>query len=202
MSGAGLIVLAPLSIEARAVRAGAPRARVHRTGMGPRRAARAARRVARLDGDAVLIAGFCGGLDPRLEPGDVVLATELRGPAGVTECGDGSKLADVLRAGGMNVHAGPIVSSPRLVTGEARRTLAQTGALAVDMESAWLAPAAAGRPLLALRVVLDTARHELRRPLRTVTGAATAYRQLKRAAALTQEWSQIQARSRCGCQRQ
>ena len=37
----GLTVLAPLSIEARAVRAGAPWARVQRIGMGPRRAARA-----------------------------------------------------------------------------------------------------------------------------------------------------------------
>ena len=35
-----LLVLAPLSLEAKAVRAGAPWARVERVGMGPRRASR------------------------------------------------------------------------------------------------------------------------------------------------------------------
>ncbi len=34
--------------------------------------------------------------------------------------------------------------------------LQQTGALVVDMESAWLAPAARAHPLVTLRVVLDT----------------------------------------------
>ena len=42
----GLVVLAPLAIEARAVRSGAPWADVRRIGMGPRRAARSARRWA------------------------------------------------------------------------------------------------------------------------------------------------------------
>jgi 4-hydroxy-3-methylbut-2-enyl diphosphate reductase len=57
------------------------------------------------------------------------------------------------------------------------------------MESAWLAPAARARPLVALRVVVDTPNHELHRPLRTVAGAATAYRHLRRACALVQEWA-------------
>ncbi len=183
-----LTVLAPLSVEARAVRAGAPWAHVQRVGMGPRRAARGGAAVD-ADGGAVLIAGFAGALDPELAPGDVVLASELRGPTGTTRCPDPSILAGVLRRGGLRVRVGPIASSQRLVVRERRRTLQRTGALAVDMESAWLAPVAQGRPLVTLRVVLDTHRSELHRPLRTVAGAAVAYRTLRRACALAESWA-------------
>jgi 4-hydroxy-3-methylbut-2-en-1-yl diphosphate reductase len=182
----GLTVLAPLSVEARAVRAGAAWADVQRIGMGPRRAARGARVV---QGDAVLIAGFCGALDPDLEPGDVVLASELRGPTGTTSCADPAILAGVLRRGGLRVRVGPIASSQRLVVRERRRALQRTGALAVDMESAWLAAATHAQPLVTLRVVLDTHRQELHRPLRTVAGAAVAYRALRRASALVENWA-------------
>jgi 4-hydroxy-3-methylbut-2-enyl diphosphate reductase len=171
-----IIVLAPLSLEARAVRSGAPWADVHRIGMGPRRAARSAELSMTTGGRAVLIAGFCGALDPDLEPGDIVLASELRGPTGTTPCDDPTILAGVLRRGGLRVRVAPIASSQRLVLGERRRTLQRTGAVAVDMESAWLAPVTRARPLVTLRVVLDTHRRELHRPLRTVTGAAIAYR--------------------------
>jgi 4-hydroxy-3-methylbut-2-enyl diphosphate reductase len=185
----GLVVLAPLSVEARAARAGAPSAQVHRIGMGPRRAARSAQLAGEGVGGALLIAGFCGALDPDLEPGDVVLASELRGPTGTTACADPAILAGALRRGGLRVRTGPIASSQRLVRRERRRALQRTGALAVDMESAWLAPAARDRPLAALRVVVDTHRHELHRPLRTVAGAAVAYRALRRACGLAEEWA-------------
>ena len=187
-----VVVLAPMSVEARAVRSGAPWAQVQKTGVGPKRAARSAA-VARDDprpARAVLIAGFCGALDPALQPGDVVLASELRDPAGNTvPCADPAILAGVLRRGGMRVHVGPIASAERVVRGGRRRDLARTGALAVDMESAWLAPAVRDRPLIALRVVLDTAGRELHRPLRTIAGAAIAYRALRRASALAEEWT-------------
>ena len=55
----------------------------------------------------------------------------------------------MLRRAGLRVHIGPIVSGPRIVFGPERERLAATGAVAVDMESAWLArgvPAARGRP--------------------------------------------------------
>ncbi|HEX3345629.1 MAG TPA: 4-hydroxy-3-methylbut-2-enyl diphosphate reductase, partial [Polyangiaceae bacterium] len=130
-----------------------------------------------------------GALDPDLEPGDIVLASELRGPTGTTACDDPTILAGVLRRGGLHVRVAPIASSQRLVIGERRRMLQRTGAAAVDMESAWLAPAARARPLVTLRVVLDTHRRELHRPLRTVAGAATAYRTLRRACALVEEWA-------------
>ena len=44
-------------------------------------------------------------------------------------------------------------------------------------------------PLVTMRVVLDTQRHELIRPLRTLTGTAIAYRTLRRACALVQDWA-------------
>jgi 4-hydroxy-3-methylbut-2-enyl diphosphate reductase len=185
-----LVVLAPLSVEASAVRAGAPWATVHQIGMGPKRATRSAQLVQGAAGNAILIAGFCGALDPDLEPGDVVLATELRGPTGTTVCDDTTILEGVLRRGGLRVRRGPIASSQRLVLRERRRTLQRSGALAVDMESAWLAPAVGGEPLVTLRVVLDTHRHELHRPLRTLHAAAMAYRTLRRACALVHDWAQ------------
>ena len=62
----GITVLAPLSVEARAVRSGAPWADVHRIGMGPRRAARSAGFADGAGTRAVLIVGFFGALDPEL----------------------------------------------------------------------------------------------------------------------------------------
>jgi 4-hydroxy-3-methylbut-2-enyl diphosphate reductase len=184
-----VLVLAPMSIEARAIRAGAPWAQVQRIGMGPHRARRAASLTKDRPTGAVIIAGFCGALDPELEPGDIVLASELRGPTGTTPCPDPSILAGHLRRGGFNVRVGPVASTQRLVVRERRRQLQRTGALAVDMESAWLAPDAHARPLVTLRVVLDTHRHELHRPLRTAAGAARAYKALRGVAALVQEWA-------------
>jgi 4-hydroxy-3-methylbut-2-enyl diphosphate reductase len=185
-----VLVLAPLSVEARAVRAGAPWAHVEQIGMGPLRARRAASLTRKGPGGAVIIAGFCGALDPDLEPGDIVLASELRGPTGTTLCPDPAILAGHLRRGGFDVRVGPVASTQRLVVRERRRALQRTGALAVDMESAWLAPEARAQPLVTLRVVLDTHRHELHRPLRTVAGAARAYRVLRGASALVEAWAQ------------
>ena len=84
-----------------------------------------------------------------------MLASELRTDAKTLPCADPTILAGVLRRGGLRVHIGPIVSAAGLVHGARRRELAQAGALAVDMESAWLADRHAGaEPLATLRVVL------------------------------------------------
>jgi 4-hydroxy-3-methylbut-2-enyl diphosphate reductase len=185
-----LVVLTPMSIEARAVRAGAPWARVHQFGIGQRRAERSSS-LARCADDAVLIAGFAGALDPQLEPGDIVLASELRGPDGTLSCADPAILAGLLRRAGLRVHVGPIVSSPKLVHGARRRALAETGALAVDMESAWIARDATAQPLATLRVISDGQRHEVYRPLRVASGVLAAYRSLRRASALLGEWVEV-----------
>jgi 4-hydroxy-3-methylbut-2-enyl diphosphate reductase len=177
-------VLTPMGIEARAVRGGAPWARVEKFGIG-----QAASLVEDHDG-AVVIAGFAGALDERLEPGDIVLASELRGPDGTVACGDPAILAGVLRRAGLRVFVGPIFSSPRLVHGARRRELAATGALAVDMESAWLARAH-GRPVVTLRAVSDSHTQEIYRPLRIAAGVRAAYRSLRRASALLEEWAEV-----------
>ena len=136
-----------------------------------------------------MIAGFCGALDPTLEPGDVVLPTELRGPTGTTVCDDTTILAGHLRRAGFRVRQGPMASTQRLVWGSRRRALHQSGALAVDMESAWLASAVGGQPLVTLRVVMDTSNHELYRPFLTLTAFLTAYRTLRRACEFVEEWA-------------
>ena len=190
-----LALLTPLRVEARAVRAGAPGVRTVHTGMGPRRARRAA---ARLNGDhaAIGILGFAGGLSDDVAVGDLVVATEVRGPTGTTELRGAELLAGMLRRRGLSVHTGPIVSRPRLVTGADRARLAADGAVAADMESAWLAPAAAGRPLAVVRALVDTPGRELRRPLATLGGWRAAHRALREAAGVLAGWSKAIASRR------
>jgi 4-hydroxy-3-methylbut-2-enyl diphosphate reductase len=137
----------------------------------------------------LLVVGFCGALDDRLEPGDVVLANELRGPAGPTTCPDPTILAGALRRGGLSVYVGPIASSARVAAWSGRRRMGATGAIAVDMESGAVAGAVRDRPVFVLRVVLDTAGHELHRPLRTASALVRAYRTLRRACALLEDWA-------------
>ena len=87
------------------------------------------------------------------------------------------------------MHVGPVTSLDHVVRGAERTTLAGAGALAVDMESSWLAPAAAGRPFAVLRVVLDTPSREIYRPLATLRGGIAAWRALRRAAPALGHWA-------------
>src|SRR6202012_2766333 len=116
----GLVMLAPLSLEARAIRRGAPWAEVRHIGMGPRKASHSAEQLVSQSPDRPwMVAGFCGALDPDLEPGDIVLASELRTPDGATvPCDDPTILAGVLRRAGLAVRVAPIACSEKIVTGE------------------------------------------------------------------------------------
>src|SRR5204862_125250 len=71
-----------------------------------------------------------------------------------------------------------------------REELRRAGAIAVDMESAWLAAAAGARPLAVVRVVVDTPGRELRRPLATARGGLRALRTLRRAVPALQTWAE------------
>lgn len=131
------------------------------TGIGPERALRgAAQLVARLGENApVAVAGVAGGLDPSLQPGDLVVATEVRlaGSEVVHELVSAPLVAAELRRRGLRVTCGPIVSVPRYVSGRTREALVATGAIAVDMESASLIDALAPRPMVVVRAISDSA---------------------------------------------
>ncbi|MBX5469636.1 MAG: 4-hydroxy-3-methylbut-2-enyl diphosphate reductase [Thermoleophilaceae bacterium] len=157
--------------------------------MGQERAEEASKRALEAAAAAIAVAGFCGALDPELEPGDLVLATEIRSPEGVVELPSAGLLAGVLAREGLRVRTGPIWSSPHLVHGAEREELRATGAIAVDMESAWLAAAANDRPLAVLRSVVDTPTRELSDALATVRGGVRAYRSLVRASRALDRWA-------------
>ena len=193
-----LVVAAALRVEALALRGAVPGARLVRTGMGPRRAAAAAATLA-CSGDgrapapsgggarALAVAGLCASLDPRLLPGDVVVASEVRGPDGTVRCDGAGPLVAALERRGLHAHLGPLVSVDHLVHGDERARLLATGAIAADMESAFVA-AAAGGPFAVLRVVVDAPGKELRRPGLAVA-AVRALWTLRRAAPALQDWS-------------
>jgi 4-hydroxy-3-methylbut-2-enyl diphosphate reductase len=179
-----LLVLAPMAIEEAALRADG---RVLRTGMGPERARIAAARALAIDAGSVAIAGLCGGVDPSLRPGDVVCASELRREDGsAVEIAGADELAETARRHGLRAHVGPLVSTDRILTATERAQL--DGALAVDMESAWLAESAGGRRLAVLRVVVDAAGRRLSDP-RIALDGVRALRALRRCSSVLSEWS-------------
>ena len=161
---------------------------VLRSGMGPRRARIAAARGLAVDAGAVVIVGLCAAASPDLRAGDVVCATELRrdGALPVT-APDSALVAAALRRRGLSVHVGPILSVDHVTTASERRAFHDAGVLAVDMESAWLADAADGRPLAVIRVVVESAERELRDP-RTIAASIRALRNLRRVAGALAEW--------------
>jgi 4-hydroxy-3-methylbut-2-en-1-yl diphosphate reductase len=179
-----LLVLTPLRIEAFAARRSQPL----RTGMGVERARAAAAVAARRPARAVAVLGFCGALTDDLEPGSVVVADELRGNGAPLKCQPLKQLVKELVQSGLAVREGPIVSVPTLSRGAERARLAEDGSIAVDMESAWLAPAAAGRPFAAVRAVVDTPSRELVR-FSTIPNGVRAYRALGRAARALENWT-------------
>ena len=184
-----VLLLAPLRIEARAARKGAPGADVMVTGMGPDRSRSAAVLAARRPATAVAVLGFGGALDDSLQPGDVVVADELRSQEGAAfNCRHLQQVEAALADAGVRVRRGPVLSVPKLVRGAARARLGDDGSIAVDMESAWLAEAAAGRPFAAVRAVVDTPSHELVR-FSTLSGGIKAYRALKSAALALERWA-------------
>lgn len=182
-----LLVAAPLRVEAALISSGARGARVRKTGMGPDRAKAAAGELAAHAGGVMLVLGFCGGLDETSVPGEVIVAEEVYAAAdeGHTEervrCEMTAELLQRLTGRGLKVRTGNVVCVSRLALGERRAELHAGGAIAVDMESVWLAPGARGRPFAVVRVVLDSPSHELMRPQAAI-GALRAAWTLRRVA--------------------
>ncbi|MFI6765000.1 1-hydroxy-2-methyl-2-butenyl 4-diphosphate reductase [Streptomyces sp. NPDC050355] len=200
-----LLVACALGIERFALRGGAgrpageapPRLVVLRTGMGPQAAERAVvkalgedRATAR---SPVVASGFCAGLAPGMRPGDVVVAEATRDHrpgAPDLPCRDNGPLLRALRQRGLTVHSGLLCGSDHVVRGAERAALHASGALAVDMESAATlraAQRAGGRPVAAVRVVVDAPEHELVR-IGTVGGGISAFRVLRSVLPVFYEW--------------
>jgi 4-hydroxy-3-methylbut-2-enyl diphosphate reductase len=190
-----LAVLAPLSVEALALRCGLREARVIRTGAGPKRSQSAAQRLSRSADRALAVAGVCGGVDAQLQPGDVVVASELQGGPGAHKLARAESLVDALSDLGVHAHFGPIRSEDHIVRGAEREQLRASGAIAVDMESRWLAEAAGDRPFAALRVIIDTPHRELLR-VGAIPDSLRALTTLCRIAPALEAWSRAATRAR------
>jgi 4-hydroxy-3-methylbut-2-enyl diphosphate reductase len=162
--------------------------------MGPKRSRAAAGVLAADSGRAMLVLGFCGGLDETSVPGEVIVAQDVYAAQdeGHAEervrCDLHDQLVQRLTGRGLKVRAGDVVCVSRLALGDRRAELHAGGAIAVDMESVWLAPGAGGRPFGVVRVVLDAPEHELLR-VRAVSGALRAALALRRVAGALHEWA-------------
>jgi 4-hydroxy-3-methylbut-2-enyl diphosphate reductase len=189
-----LLIAAPMRIEAALISSASRGARVRKTGMGPRHSRTAASALAAEQADGLLVLGFCGGLDEGSVPGEVIVAEEVYAAddgAGEEErirCTNTTELLVILAGRGMKVRPGSIACVSRLALGERRAQLHAGGAIAVDMESVWLAAGAAQRPFAVVRVVLDSPSHELLHP-RAAAGAVRAARALRNVARSLRDWS-------------
>jgi adenosylhomocysteine nucleosidase len=159
-----------LAIEASVLRRGAAghdpeiATRIVCAGADAARARRLAEDLLAAGACALVSYGVAGGLDPALEPGDVVLPEAVIAPGGAVLATDAAWRARLLEAAsleGLQLRGGGLAGSDQAVaTVSAKRALfAASGAVAVDMEShsVALAARAAGVPLLVLRSVIDPA---------------------------------------------
>jgi adenosylhomocysteine nucleosidase len=135
---------------------------VHLSGVGRKRAARAAQSLLNRGATALLSWGTAGGLIPGLAHGTLVLPKTVMGSDRSLFQVDPS-WHEQLRSrfeGRIDLRSETLIESPTvLMTPEEKRGLAdRTGAVAVDMESAAVAFTAkqAGLPFVALRVISDT----------------------------------------------
>ena len=188
----GLLVLAPLRLEARAVSAGSAGATVVRTGAGMSKAAASAARIrAGLAARAVAVAGVAGGLVPELAPGTLVVADRIIDADGgglVAELPSAPMIASALRRRGLEAVVGTIASSQRLVRGsKARASLAALGAVAVDMETAAILREPWDRPFAVVRAVADTPGRELGSPS-TFSSGKRALAALRAAIPVLEQW--------------
>jgi 4-hydroxy-3-methylbut-2-en-1-yl diphosphate reductase len=190
--GAGLLLFAPLRLEARALASRRSSTVVVRTGAGPVRARNAVKRLGRLDAPAALaVAGVGGGLRSGIQPGTVVVADRIIDVNGnvVAELRSASLLAANLIHAGLTVEIGTVVSTDRIVHGRtARERLSRLGAVAVDMETAAILAEPWDCPVAVVRAVADTPDRELR-SVRTLQGGRKALASLRTAAPVLEEWA-------------
>jgi adenosylhomocysteine nucleosidase len=133
------------------------------SGMGGALAAAAARSLVEAGAGALMSFGLAGGLDPLLSAGTVVLPSEVVSRGGARFLTSTAWREQIERAIGRHrpVAGGVLLTSPQPIDAVADKAAAfrETGAAAVDMESAGVAEVAAayGLPFIAVRVIVDTA---------------------------------------------
>jgi adenosylhomocysteine nucleosidase len=133
------------------------------SGIGGLAAAAAAQALVDAGASALMTFGMAGGLDPALKPGSVVIPCELLSSEGARYAACRAWREQVaaaispLRA----VTEGNLLTSTHAIDTPADKAAAfrNTGAAAVDMESAAVAKIAAQHnlPFIAVRVIVDTA---------------------------------------------
>jgi adenosylhomocysteine nucleosidase len=139
------------------------------SGIGREAAERAARSLVEAGVAALMTFGMAGGLDPALKAGNVVLPCELISADGTRFVAFRSWRERV--AGAVSplraMSAGNLLASAHAIDTPAEKSAAfrDTGAVAVDMESAAVAAIAARHnlPFIAVRVIVDTAADTLPR---------------------------------------
>jgi 4-hydroxy-3-methylbut-2-en-1-yl diphosphate reductase len=182
----GLLVLAPLRLEASAVRRGLtrPGSQVLHTGMGATRARKSADKGTPHPFGAMVVMGTAAGLSDDLSPGDLVVATEVSDGETTVPLPGADLLAAELRRAGLTARAGRVITVQKLVKSAERLRLAADGYLAADMETAALLGAADGRPVAVIRAVSDAGFGP-----GMVGGGIAALRSLRRAAPVAEKWA-------------
>lgn len=199
----------PMKTEAKAARKGAKHAKVTCTGIGYKKSLEFGKYLAEgkiaeavkytqttrpsklviedlaeagLENAKVLIVGFCGGLQADAEPGEVIVASELRSEGDAIQMEGTEKYVNLLSSRGLKARAAPVHCAKNLVYGKEREELGKTGAEVVEMESWWLINGSADssfRPDAVIRIVLDSHSliggiFKLRQASRVITKAAAA----------------------------
>ena len=166
-----------------------------RTGVGPVRSRQATRRLREDPADLLVVAGLWRAVDPNLASGrrgrrlGAAQASALHlSPSRRSACAAPS------RCRGSERSSGSILSVDHVVRGLEREAVFAEGAVAVDMESAWLAEAANGRPLGVVRVVLDAPTAEIH-PLSMLKNGWRALAALRRLAPAFEIWASLDVRS-------
>jgi 4-hydroxy-3-methylbut-2-en-1-yl diphosphate reductase len=152
---ADLAVLTAVRIEAEAIGGG-----VMLTGVGREQAGTTGARMREslAAGTPVALSGMARRVATDLAPGALVVATELRttdgSPPRPLPAAD--LVASDLQRLGLHVRTGPLVSVSSPLSAEEVEVLAADGAIAWDMESAWLARQLPDHPIAVVRAIVET----------------------------------------------
>lgn len=114
----------------------------------------------------VLSAGYAGAAHPELKTGDLVIANEIRSEANdrfQTDQKNREVIESLIREKQIPYRIGPLLTVWKMAKKEDKEKAGQSGALAVDMETAAIAAVAAKKAvsLLSLRAIFDTLDEEL-----------------------------------------